>query len=173
MTKEELMEILDIEHGSDFTFFENLAALIEADEKIPAEAIFQVMTEVDMEMLSDIIEIYFSDIMENMPDDIDVYNMLDAEKRNLLSMIEAVIAEEEGALSKISDEFEKFHEHFSILEICEIVDHDQSSVKPASLRDAIYDFRASKISNGNRDYNIAPAAEYEIAEYIVPLGELS
>ena len=173
MTKEELMEIIDIEHGSDFTFFENLASLIEADERITADAIFQVMTDVDMEILSDIIEIYFSDIMENMPEDIDVYNMLDAEKRNLLSMIDAIITEEDGALSRISDEFEKFHEHFSILETCEIIDHDQSSIKPASLRDAIYDFRASKISNANRDYNISPAAEYEIAEYIVPLGELS
>lgn len=173
MTKEELMEIIDIEHGSDFTFFENLASLIEADEMITADAIFQVMAEVDMEFLADILEVYFSDIMENMPDDIDVYNMLEAEKRNLLSMIEAVKAEEDGALSKISDELEKFHEHFSISELCEIIDNDKSLVKPSSLRDAIYDYRASKLSNGNRDYNISPAAEYEISEYIVPLGELS
>ena len=173
MTKEELMELIDIEDGAGFTYFENLAAIIEADVDIPASAIFQVLQDVDMKTFSELCESYFYDIMENMPEDVDVYNMLEAEKRNLIAMAESVERLEEGALSKLSDELERFHEHFVFNTACEIMNNDEQKSTAVSLRDALYDHRISRLGTSNKDYNIAPASNYEISEYIVNLNELS
>lgn len=173
MTKEELMELIDIEDGAGFSFFENLAAIIEADEMIPASAIFQVLSDVDMNTFAELVESYFYDMMENMPEDVDVYNMMEAEKRNLISLAESAGREDDGALSKLSDELERFHEFFSIIENCEIINNDSGESIKSSLRDAIYDHRISRIGKENKDYDISPASLYEISEYIVNLSDLS
>ena len=102
MTKEELMDLIDIEDGEGFTFFENLAAIIEADEMIPASAIFQVLSDVDMNTFAELVESYFYDMMENMPEDVDVYNMMEAEKRNLISLAESAGREDSESARRTS-----------------------------------------------------------------------
>ena len=173
MTKEELMQIIDIEEGSEFTYFENFAAIMETDAKVTADAVFAVLSDVDMHTFAELAESYFYDIMEHMPDDVDVYNMLEAEKRNLISMAESVGREEEGSLSKLSDEIERFREHFSATNNCEIINNEEGKTTMVCLRDAIYDYRISKLGKDNRDYDISGASDYEISEYIVSLGDLS
>ena len=173
MNKEELMNLIDIESGEEFTYFENLASMLEADESISADSIYEVLSEVDMHVFSELVESYFFDIMEHMPDDIDVYNILEAEKRNLIALAESANKNEEGALNRLADEIERFHEHFSLKQNCEIVNHDDATSCSVSLRDAIYDYRISKLSKENRDYDISGASDYEISEYIVSFGDLS
>ena len=114
MTKEELMALIDIESGEEFTYFENLASILEADERIDAESLFQVLSEVDMHVFAELIESYFYDIMEHMPENVDVYNILEAEKRNLIAMSASAEREEEASLNKLADELERFQEHFSL-----------------------------------------------------------
>ena len=173
MNKEELMRILDIENGSEFTYFENLASILESDEEITADALFHVLSEADMHTFAELVESYFYDIMEHMPEDVDVYNMLEAEKRNLIAMSESAERDEEGAFNKLADEMARFQEHFSRKYDCEIIDNDKGTTANVSLRDAIYDYRIAKMGRENRDYNISNAADYEISEYIVNIGELS
>jgi len=173
MTKEELMQIIDIESGEEFTYFENLAAVLESDEEITADALFQVLSDVDMHTFAELVESYFYDIMEHMPEDVDVYNMLEAEKRNLVALAESAGRDEEGAFNKLADEIERFQEHFSRRENCEIIDNEKATSKNASLRDAVYDYRIARMGKENKDYNISSASDYEISEYIVSLGDLS
>ena len=47
MTKEEIFELMDIETGEDFTYFENFANLMEADEYITEEDIGMLIKELD------------------------------------------------------------------------------------------------------------------------------
>ena len=173
MTKAELMQIIDIESGAEFTYFENLASVIESDEDITADALFQVLSEVDMHVLAELVESYFYDIMEHMPEDVDVYNMLEAEKRNLIAMCEAAGRAEEGGFNKLADELQRFQEYFSLQKNCEIIDNEKGVSAEASLRDAIYDYRIARMGKENKDYSISGAADYEISEYIVSLGDLS
>ncbi len=173
MTKEELMALIDIESGEEFTYFENLASILEADERIDAESLFQVLSEVDMHVFAELIESYFYDIMEHMPENVDVYNILEAEKRNLIAMSASAEREEEASLNKLADELERFQEHFSLKKNCEIINNELATSEMVSLRDAIYDYRISKLGKENRDYDISAASDYEISEYIVTLGDLS
>lgn len=173
MTKEELMALIDIESGEEFTYFENLASILEADERIDAESLFQVLSEVDMHVFTELIESYFYDIMEHMPENVDVYNILEAEKRNLIAMSASAEKEEEASLNKLADELERFQEHFSLKKNCEIINNELATSEMVSLRDAIYDYRISKLGKENRDYDISAASDYEISEYIVTLGDLS
>ncbi len=90
MTKEELLELLDIEHGSEFTYYENIAELLEADREIGPEPIAEILMEADLATFAEIAESYFYDIMERMPgNDVDIYNIFEAVKRNLVSIAEA------------------------------------------------------------------------------------
>ncbi|MBO4235767.1 MAG: hypothetical protein J5928_04945 [Firmicutes bacterium] len=173
MTKEELMEIIDIESGDEFTYFENLAAILESDENITSDALYQVLLDVDMHVFSELVESYFYDIMEHMPEDVDVYNLLETEKRNLIALSESSGREEDGALNKLADEIERFQEHFSLKANCEIVNNELATSETVPLRDAIYDYRISRLGKENRDYDVSAAADYEISEYIVNLGDLS
>ena len=64
MTKEELLKKLDIEKGSELTYYENIAELLESEEEIGADAIYEVLAEADLATFAEIAESYFYDIME-------------------------------------------------------------------------------------------------------------
>lgn len=173
MTKEELYELVDIDSGDEFTYFENLSALLEADEKIESDVIYALFSEVDLHTLAELFESYFYDIMESMPEDLDVYNLLEAEKRNLVAMAEASGREEEGALRKLSEEIERFHDFFSSELNCEITRQNDGKISMTSLRDAIYEHRAGKLHNELLHFDISKAADYVIEEYIMSIGDLT
>lgn len=172
MKFEDLLNLIDIEDGSQFTYFENLAAILEADEKIESEVLHSLLKDVDMNTLAELTESFFYDLMENMPEDVDVYNLLEAEKRNLISMTEAISRDEEGALRKLSDELERFHDYFSGELNCEIIDQDRGTSIMATLRDAVAEHRAAKVTNRNIDFDLSGASSYDIEEYIVSVGDL-
>ena len=52
MTKEEILELMDIDQGADFKYFESLADLFETDEDYSSDELFEVLREVDTDLLS-------------------------------------------------------------------------------------------------------------------------
>ena len=50
----ELFEIVDIESAEDFKYFDNFAALMESDDYIPAEVMYELFAEVDTDVLSEL-----------------------------------------------------------------------------------------------------------------------
>ena len=64
MDLNELFEIVDIDSTEDFKYFDNFAALMESDEYIPGEVMYELFAEVDTGVLSELTDNYFEDIME-------------------------------------------------------------------------------------------------------------
>ena len=56
MNRDELYQILDIVAPEEFEYYENLAALLEADEVIDVQLILELVKELDMESLADMFE---------------------------------------------------------------------------------------------------------------------
>ena len=109
MTKDELLELLDIEHGSEFTYYENIAELLEADREIGPEPIAEILMEADLATFAEIAESYFYDIMERMPgNDVDIYNIFEAVKRNLVSIAEAAHRAKGNGTAPNSDDGSSF-----------------------------------------------------------------
>ena len=61
MNRDELYQILDIVAPEEFEYYENLAALLEADEVIDVQLILELVKELDMESLADMFDSYFEE----------------------------------------------------------------------------------------------------------------
>ena len=103
MDKEELFELLDITSGAEFEYFENFADFAEYDGMVDGDAVYELITDVDMKTFAELAESYFYDILENVPgDQIDLYNLLENIKRVLVGLSEAVRKGEDNAEPRLS-----------------------------------------------------------------------
>lgn len=173
MTLEELFEMLDIESGSEFEYFENFADLVESDEDIDSDLIVELLRDADMKVFAELTESYFYDTMENVPQDqIDLYNLLETIKRNFIGMSQAVQNEEDNAIIQLSDEINRFRQWYSLELNCNCKDESTNEVFNQTVRDAICDSRMEKIGGHELVYDFSKAAEYEIEEFIMTYGDM-
>ena len=178
MKREELLELLDIENGSEFTYYENLAELIEAEREIGVEAILSVISEVDLNTFAEIVETYFYDTMERTPnDDVDIYNIFEAVKRNLISLSSSAARSEDederqDSLVKLAEELDRFQRYYSLDKNCTVTNRHTGERVSQSLRDAIGELRLSAIDNFELDFDLEDAKDYPIEEYIIEVGDL-
>jgi len=69
MNYDELLELLDIDNPDEFQYFEHFADLMECDESISYDALYKLISQVDKKVLSELMENYFDEISEGLPDD--------------------------------------------------------------------------------------------------------
>ena len=62
MDKKRFYELLDIDHGSDFQYFENMAELMEMEEQPDEALICELLREVELEELDELLAQYFKRI---------------------------------------------------------------------------------------------------------------
>ena len=173
MELERLKEILDIDGGEDFQYFESFAALMEHDEEIEADLIAQALKGVNFSDFSEMAEGWFDEIIGHLPDEAgDIENILEEEKKYILAMAGYADKGEENAPSKLWIEIERFRKWFTLTENCTIHDHKIGESYPSTLSEAIAEHRYSKISNHNIGFDFSDAGDYEVEEYIVMLGDL-
>ena len=176
ITKEDLLELLDLEHGQEFTYYENLAELLETEAEIEEDAIMLLFKEMDMNTFSELLETYFFDIMEYLPDnDIDLYNIFESVKRNLIALSHAASREEEeeSHLLNLSEELERFHRYYSHNETCVVTNRETKTTQNKTLRDAISDNRLANMDNKKLDFDTEEAKNYEMEEYVMSFYDLS
>lgn len=173
MDREELFALLDIESGADFEYFENFADFVEHDGQIDSDAVFEMITDVDMKTFAELCESYFYDTLENVPgDQIDLYNLLESIKRVLVGLSEAVRKGEENAELKLADEFNRFRIWYSAESEVECRSADGETAFLA-VRDALTGVRMEKLSGEEYFYDFSDALNYELEEYIMTYADLS
>ena len=69
MDYNELIEYLDLENGADFQYFEAMADLIESDEYIEQEAMYQLFDEAENDMIAELLNNFFEDVTNGLPED--------------------------------------------------------------------------------------------------------
>lgn len=113
MNFETLLEFLELESADEFEYFENLADLVEADAEILPEAVYQLFEGVDMEILGELLENYFEEMLKTVPEDsVELYTLLDSVKMALIGMSRNI--EEEQDLVLLADEFCRFRNWYSL-----------------------------------------------------------
>lgn len=107
MDRERLYEILDIEEPAGFDYFENIAALLECDENIGYEELYGLLQEVDKETLSMLIDNYFEELSDFLPeDDADFYLKIDQIRRSLVGLAQS--SDDENVLGSLAEELDRF-----------------------------------------------------------------
>ena len=112
MDLNELFEIVDIESAEDFKYFDNFAALMESDDYIPAEVMYELFAEVDTDVLSELTDNYFEDIMEGVPEEeAELFTLLDNIKRVLKGYAENT--DDERSIVLFTDEVSRFRNWYN------------------------------------------------------------
>ena len=69
MNLEELLEYLDLDDGSEFEYFEAMADLVESEDYIDSDAVYGLFEKADMTVVEELLNDYFEDILDGLPDD--------------------------------------------------------------------------------------------------------
>lgn len=174
MKLETLLEFLELEDPSEFEYFENLADLMETDMEIEPETMYQLLEAVDMEVMGEMIENYFSEILNALPEDaVEMYTLLDSVRLAFVGMAKHL--EEERDLVLFADELTRFRNWYSLYStvwVREIVE-EVPREKELPLRDALTLVRMEQLGGEKYDYIFEEALDFEMDQYTVAFADLA
>lgn len=95
------LNILNLMTGRRLEYFEAMADLIESEEYIEQEAVYQLFEQADNTMIEELLNDYFEDILEGMPESSgEIFSLLHQIKLSLTGMISNT--EDEGDLRRFT-----------------------------------------------------------------------
>lgn len=171
MNYEELLLYLDIDTPDDFVYFEAMADLIECEDYIEQEALDALFSGADNEMTAQLIDEYFEEVMNGLPDDsAEIYTLLDQIKMCLEGLV--TNAETEHDMRMFASELYRFRCWYSEESEVEVIPEDDSIGEIMCLRDAITCARMERLGGDSYRYSFENALNYEIDGYTMSLSEL-
>ena len=174
MDRDELFELLDIDSGADFQYFENFADLVECEEDIESDVVYDMLEDVDLKTFAEICESFFYETLESVPgDQIDLYNLIENIKRALIGLAEAARGEEDNALLQLADELNRFRIWYTVDKLAECKDLSSDKVSYIAIRDALVNARLEKLGTEEYAYDFSEALEYELEEFIMTYADLA
>lgn len=167
----ELLEYLELEDASQFEYFEAMADLIESEEYIDQEAMYLLFDGADNTMTEELLQDYFEDILEGLPENSgEIFSLLHQIKMSLIGMISH--AGDDSDMRRFTDEFYRFqtwYSHESEVELqseeCRLLYHN--------VRDAITAARLEKLGGDKYRYDFENALDYQLDSYIMSFSELA
>lgn len=178
MTKEEIFKILDIEKGEDFKYFESFADLLETDENYTAEELFEVLKELDTEVLQEHAGTYFDQMQEAIPDDeAEFYTLTEDIRKEMTGLAEVCSQEDSGddhdrAVIDLADEIVRFHEWHIDPNLVNATNEETGEEESLSVRDALFRARAAKFTDEVYRFDFQDALDYELSEYVMQFSDL-
>ncbi len=157
-----LLKKLDLEMAEEFRFFENFADLMEHDESLDEDEVYDVFSKTDREAISEIINSYFDEIMESFEEEGELYTLLELIKNNLVRLLN-----EEGALSEFSEELLKVKDWFAISQNVEAEEIETGEVSFISILEALSNIRLEKMGSAKYKYDFNSTLDYEVDEYVM------
>lgn len=162
----ELFEIVDIESAEDFKYFDNFAALMESDDYIPAEVMYELFAEVDTDVLSELTDNYFEDIMEGVPEEeAELFTLLDNIKRVLKGYAENT--DDERSIVLFTDEVSRFRNWYNFDTDVECQSWKDGSTRTVPVREALVLYRIEKLRADEYMYDFSECLDYPLDEYVV------
>lgn len=172
MELEELLEILEIDTVSDFSFFEHYAELVENENDISLDVITQLFEDVDQDVLTELTEGYFEDILKFIPDDaVDFFTILSTIGQTLTSI--ASNSDLDNNHELYAEEFFKFRNWYSFdSEVHCVLVSDNSEIE-CTISQALTLYRAENLNEEEYYYDFSDVLDYPLDEYIVNISSLS
>jgi hypothetical protein len=173
LNKENLYALLDIEEAADFQYFENLAALFECEEEIQEAALFQLISDVDKQVLSELIHNYFEEMTDFLPGDAaEVYSLLERIKLALMGLARGS-EQEENLMVNLAEELERFRRWYADESrvICTPI-KEPAGETAVPMRDAVTMARIEKLEGDKYEYDFSQCMDYPLEEYIMSLGDM-
>ena len=172
MNINDLLEMLDLEDGSQFEYFECMSDLVEAEEEIDAEVMYQLFEQADMETVAGLFDTYFDDILEAVPEDaMEVYTLLDSVKMSMIGMAKNI--GDESDMVRFAEQFAAFRNWYSIdsqVYLAEIGNYENEQC--VCMRDALTMHRCEELGGEKYEYTFDEALNFEMDEYSMSFADL-
>lgn len=167
MDRDKLYEILDIESPDEFEYYENLSALLEADEMIDSDLILALLKEIELEKLADMLESYFDEWNKVIPDELaELYVTIDTVKLSIMGNFNEYMTDEDySSLAQAIYDFRRWY-------VLEDHVHDEESGIELNVRDARYNLSASRFTGDECNYNFDDAYQYVGDSYSVKISDI-
>ena len=172
MEKEKLYEFLDIESPVDFEYFENIAALLECDEDISYDDMFELISQVDTETLIMLIDNYFEEISDYIPgESAEFYTLMEQIRLSLTGL--ARCSDEENVMANLVEEIDRFRRWYSSESKVICTPIGSAYEEEQTLRDALYMSRLEKIDGDRYSYDFSQCIDYPLDEYIMSFADVA
>ena len=177
MNYNDLIVYLDIEDGSQLRYFEELADLIESDEHIDYDALYQLFQEIDAETAASLFDDYFNDITDCLSDEhADMFALLDQIRMELTGIMRSLSQDDPDCVRLMTDRFYYFRNWYvydtDVSVLARSSDDGLSREYEESVRDALTTARAGKLSGEEYAFDFSPAMEYDIDHYSMSFADL-
>lgn len=178
MNYDDLLEMLEIEEPYEFKFFENFADLVECDQRISYDALFELISKVDKIILAEVIESYFDDAAEALPDDgTEAFTFLKTLSLSLRGMLKPLLGnnreeEQNRSLVTFVEELEKFRQWYVIDSNVECTRKKDGQSKEVPFLEALVLSRLEKLNQEEYSYGFDEALNYHLEEYVVSFGDV-
>lgn len=167
----ELLEYLDLEDASQFEYFEAMADLIESEEYIEQEAMYQLFDGADNTMIEELLQDYFEDVLEGLPESSgEIFSLLHQIKLSLIGMISH--AEDDSDLRRFTDEFYRFQTWYSHESEVLLQPVDGGQPLYNNVRDAITASRMERLGGEKYDYDFENSLDFQPDSYTMSFAEL-
>lgn len=166
MRTDELLELLDIDAPDQFEYFEHLAELLECTEEISLGAFCSVLMEVDQKVLTELLENYFEDVLQGIPEHAtDFFTLMETIRQSLLGLSQS--APESDQRRFFADELFRFRLWYTFDSVvyCKSKSGGPASAVPVCEALALY--RLEKLGEQHYEYDFREAMEYALDEYSV------
>lgn len=175
MNYEELLEMLDLDDPSGFEYFENLADLLECNEEISMSAIARLIKDVDNKVLAELLEEYFNEVLNGVPDSAtEFYTLLQTIGLSMSGMAAGMIEEDDVTI--FCEELDRFRNWYTEYGIVNVRPEggDISDFRSVSPLEALSMARAEKLVSGEAyEYDFEPALDYELKDYVMSFSDVA
>jgi len=169
MESSELLELLDLESPYDFSYFEHFADLVECQAFIEYEDFYMVLSETPSEILRELSETYFDDILANLPDNIiDIYTLLTNIQKCLIGLASNEKTLEDRRL--FVDELYKFHNWYTLEGMVHCFRKKDGVMLHVPIFEALALCRLEKLNEDSYEYDFSDCLEYELDSYSMNLS---
>ena len=177
MNYKDLIEYLDIENGAELRYFEEIADLIESDEHIDYDALLKLFEEVDRNAVAELLDEYFNDITDGIPEDYsELFSLLEQIRMELTGVIRSISDDDPETFRNFTDRFYRFRNWYVYETEVAVLDRTDGEGAEReyeqSVRDAIATARAGKLSGGEFAFDFSSALDYDIDYYAMSFADL-
>ena len=171
MTRQEFFDLLDIETAEDFKYVENFAQYLECEEDIELGDVAALIADLDKVEASGLLDDYFEEIMEFIPEsETEVYSLFTNIRWSLAGMLKN--ADEVSTEAKIAEEFERFRKWYSLDSKVYLTGIKDMTEKEETLRDALFSKRMESLGGEKYFYDFTEAMDYPLEEYVMTFGDM-
>lgn len=172
MKIEDVLELLEIDSPDEFEYFEHLAELIECPEEISYDAFYAVLNEVDPTTLTDLLDSYFEDLFNGIPDDAtDFFTLMTTIHQALIGLCQASEFKEHRHF--FVDELFRFRNWYTFDSVVHCHDLSDGLTVDIPIVEALALYRLEKLGEKKYSYDFFDCMDYQLEEYTHTLSSIT